>query len=150
MSDFGPYILQPLPHPARRNCWEAIKSAPDGYVVTIQEETRSQEQNRLLWPLLMLWEKNQTLVINGREGKAPRETWKTILLAGFRKNHGKRPDFAIGLDGELVPLGFRTSTMGKRDFRDFLTYVLAETLERGMELPPRAADECEEFLRSAA
>lgn len=144
------FITTPAPHPARSLACKAIQEAPDGWVVTIQEETRSLEQNRLLWPLLMLWEKNQTLVINGREGKAPRETWKTILLAGFRKNHGKRPDFAIGLDGELVPLGFKTSTMGKREFADFLTYVLAETAERKMELPPRHEDECREYLRRAA
>lgn len=144
------FILQPAPHPSRRLALQAIQNAPDGMVVTIAEETRSQEQNRLLWPLLMLWEQHQTLVINGREGPAPRETWKTILLAGYRKNHGRKPDFAIGLDGELIPLGFKTSTMGVKDFRDFLTYVLAETLERKMELPPRAAEECQGFLRSAA
>lgn len=145
--NLGIFYLQPLPHPSRRNCWEAIKTAPDGTVVQLLEETRSIEQNRLLWPLLALWAKTQTLVINGRETKAPAETWKTILLAGFRKETGRRPDYAIGLDGELVPLGYRTSTMGKREFAEFLTFVLAASLDRGLELPPRAEDEAQGYVR---
>ena len=148
MSEKLNYILQPEPHPSRMLARRALETAPDGFVVTIGEETRSQVQNRLLWPLLDLWAKNQTLVINGREQKAPRETWKTILLAGYRKNHGTRPDFALGLDGELIPLGFSTKIMGKHDFADFLTYILAETGEREMELPSR--DVFEGYLKEAA
>jgi hypothetical protein len=111
--------------------------APDGYWVTIQDETRTLEQNRLLWPLLTLWEKHQPMVINGEKGPASKEAWKTILLAGFRKEKSECPTFALGLDGELVPLGYSTRIMGKREFADFLTFILAATGSRGMELKQR-------------
>ena len=137
MAEKRTFILQPPPHPSRRLALQAIQEAPDGMVVVIQEETRTLEQNRLLWPLLTLWEKAQTLVINGKEGPAPKETWKTILLAGFRKEMAQRPTFAIGLDGDLVPLGYKTSIMGKHKFADFLTFILAATAQRGMELKQR-------------
>jgi hypothetical protein len=137
MTKFPPYCLQPLPHPSRENACKAIMGAPDGYWDTIQDETRTLEQNRLMWPLLTLWEKYQPLVINGKEGPASKEVWKTILLAGFRKETAERPTFALGLDGELVPLGYSTRTMGKREFADFLTFILAATGLRGMELKQR-------------
>lgn len=142
------FILQPAPHPARRNCWEAIKAAPDGLVVTIQEETRSLEQNRLLWPLLDLWAKNQQACVNGERLAISREAWKCILLASFRKRYGMPQRLALGLDGELVPLGYETHTMPKREFADFLTFILSETAERGMELPDR--EDYDRFLGRCA
>jgi hypothetical protein len=144
---FPPFILQPLPHPSRRACWEAIKSAPDGAVVEIKEETRSIEQNRLLWPLLDLWAKNQKAIINGQQVEISKEAWKVILLHSFRNRHGKDQRFALGLDGDIVPMGYETHTMGKREFANFLTFILAETGERGMELTPRFAEECQGYIR---
>lgn len=37
---------------ARKRAMDLILRAPMGYAVTIGEETRSQEQNRLMWPLI--------------------------------------------------------------------------------------------------
>ena len=147
MKSFPPYCLQPLPHPSRQNACKAIMAAPDGYWVTIQDETRTIEQNRLLWPLLTLWSKHQEAIVNGRPGKQSKETWKVILLHSFRKNHSRELRFALGLDGDLVPLGYETHTMGKREFADFLTFILAETGERQMELPPRCAEECKGYIQ---
>lgn len=36
----------------RQRAVQAILSAPEGYTAQIGEETRSQEQNRLMWPLI--------------------------------------------------------------------------------------------------
>lgn len=150
MSEKRTFILQPLPHPSRRLAIEAIRDAEDGMVVTIAEETRSQEQNRLLWPLLSLWAKNKKLCINGEFVEAPKEFWKVILLAEFRKQHRVPQLLALGLSGELVPLGWETKAMPKREFGDFLTFVLAETSERGWELPPRVEENCWEYLGRVA
>jgi hypothetical protein len=139
------FILTAPPHPARQLLHRALEGAPDGYAVTISEPTRTLEQNRLLWPLLTLWEKHQPLVINGEKGPASKEVWKTILLAGFRKETGERPTFALGLDGELVPLGYSTRIMGKREFADFLTFILAVTELKGMELKQR--DEIDAYIK---
>lgn len=134
---FPLFVLQPLPHPSRRNCWEAIKSAPDGMVVTIKDETRSQEQNRLLWPLLALWAKHQKARVNGGEIHVTKEAWKMIHLADFRHQHGEISQFVLTPGGILIPMGYETHTMPKKEFGEFLTYLLSETSIKGMELPPR-------------
>jgi hypothetical protein len=37
---------------ARQRAHALLDAAPEGYAVVIGEETRSQEQNRLMWPLI--------------------------------------------------------------------------------------------------
>ena len=144
---FPPYCLQPAPHPSRPNACKAIMAAPDGFWVEIHDETRTQAQNKMLWPLLTLWSKNQKAIVNGQQLEISKEAWKVILLHSFRKRHGRDQRFALGLDGDLVPLGYETHTMGKREFAEFLTFVLAESGNRGMELPPRALDECRGYIK---
>ena len=145
------FVIQPDPHPARRNAIAAIQQARVGQYVTISDENRSLSQNKMLWPLLSLWAKHQTACVNGERIQISKEAWKCILLASFRKRFGMPQQLALGLDGELVPLGYETHTMPKGEFRDFLTFVLAETGERGMELPPRLAEGYEEWMgRNAA
>lgn len=141
------FIIQPDPHPARENAIKAVQNAGIGQYVTISDETRSQAQNKLLWPLLTLWAKHQEAIVNGRPGKQSKETWKVILLHSYRRNHSKDLQFALGLDGDLVPLGYETHSMGKHEFAEFLTFVLAETGNRGMELPPRAEEECQGYIK---
>jgi hypothetical protein len=142
------FILQPIEeNPSRRNCWEAIKELPNGVVVELKEETRTIEQNRLLWPLLTLWEKFQKCSVNGESVSLGREFWKIILLHSYRKNHKKPMLIALGLDGDLVPLGYSSKVMGVRDFAGFLTFCLAESGNRGMELPPLAREECLGYIR---
>ena len=143
------FVIQPDPHPARRNAIAAIQQARVGQYVTISDENRSLSQNKMLWPLLSLWEKSQTACVNGERIQITKEAWKCILLASYRKRFGMPQQLALGLDGELVPLGYETHTMPKGEFRDFLTFVLAETGERGMELPPRLAEGYEEWMRAA-
>jgi sulfur carrier protein ThiS len=144
---YPPYCLQPLPHPSRRNACQVIMGAPDGYWVEIKEETRSTEQNRLLWPLLTLWAKHQQAIVNGEKVEISKEAWKVILLHSFRKRHGRDQQFALGLDGDIVPMGYETHAIGKREFAEFLTFILAETGERRMELPARAEEECRGYIR---
>lgn len=105
--------------------------------IQISDPNRSVEQNRLLWPLLTLWAKFQTICVNGDRVHITKEGWKVILLASYRKRHGIAAQLAQGLDGELVPLGYETHAMPKPEFAGFLTFILAETGERQMELPAR-------------
>ena len=147
MKSFPPYCLQPLPHPSRENACKAIMSAPDGYWAEIHEETRTVEQNRLLWPILTLWAKRIQMVVNGNPIYVTKEAWKIAHLADFRHQYGDMGQYALTPGGILVPLGYETHTMRKREFAYFLTYLLSETGKRGMELPPRAAEECQGYIR---
>lgn len=137
MSETQTFIIQPAPHPARQNAVRAVLEAGEGQYVIIQDETRTQEQNRLLWPLLTLWAKYVDLVVNGKPIKVAKEAWKMVHLADFRHEQGLDAQFALTPGGILIAIGYETHTMPKGEFRNFLTYLLAETLNRGMELPPR-------------
>ena len=145
-----PFYLRQPPHPSRENCCKAVMKAPDGWVVTIQDETRTLEQNRLMWPLLALWAKHKELAVNGKSIHVTREAWKMAHLADFRHEHGEHNQFALTPGGILIPLGYETHTMPKREFKDFLTYLLAETGTKGMELPPRLEDGYADYLGRCA
>ena len=42
----------------------------------------------------------------------------------------------MGLDGGMVMLGARTSTMSKREFSEWLEFLHATAVDRGIELEP--------------
>ena len=109
----------------RRRCWEAIKSAPDGYVVTIAEPTRSLDQNSLLWPLLT--ELSHQLDWYGK--KLTPENWKDLLTASLRKL-----DVVPNIDGSgFVALGQSTSKMTKAQFSELIELTYAFGAERGVK-----------------
>lgn len=148
MSEKQTFIIQPAPHPARQNAINAVMAAQEGQYVIIQDETRTQEQNRLLWPLLTLWAKHQVARVNGGEIYVTKEAWKTIHLADFRHEQGLEAQFVLTPGGILIALGYETHAMPKGEFKNFLTYLLAETGNKGMELPPRV--DYSEYMGRAA
>jgi len=114
-----------LAHPeARRRALEAVKTAPDDYVVTVSERTRTLEQNALLWPLLTAVSKQ---VIWHGYVLTPEE-WKDMFTASLKKSR-----VMPNLDNTgFVILGQRTSKMGKREFSDLIELILAFGAERGV------------------
>lgn len=100
----------------RTRAQAAIARAPDGYVVTIAEPSRTLDQNALLWPLLADIARAEPM---GR--KHTPDDWKAILMSAC----GWECQFQEGLDGRPFPLGFRSSKMTKAQFSDLLEYVLA-------------------------
>lgn len=144
---YPPYHITPA---SRARIHEAIDSAPDGYVVQIQEETRTLEQNRLLWPILQLWSKHKQANVNGHWIKITREAWKILLIADWRHEEATQPQMAITPGGVIVPLGFETHAMPKSEFTRFLSWLIAETQNAGMDLPPRAVEGYECYLGRVA
>ncbi len=96
---------------------------PDGLVVTFKEATRSLEQNALLWARLS--QLSRELKWDG-ETLTPNE-WKDLLTACLRKQKVVR-----GIEGGLVFLGARTSSMTKGEMADLLTLMEAFAAERGV------------------
>lgn len=143
---FPPYHITPESRP---RIHQALEAAPVGYVVQIQEETRTLEQNRLMWPLLQLWAKNRMALVDGRHVYVTRDMWKIIHLADWRKEEEQQPQICLTPGGALVPLGSETRSMPKSEFCGFLSYLIAETQNAGMDLPPRAVEGYEEYLRCA-
>lgn len=116
---------------ARANCLEAVKTAQDGFKVTIAEPSRSLDQNAAQWPILHAFSEQLAWAVNGVMTKLEPEDWKTILTAAFRQE-GNR--VAQGLDGGLVFLGMRTSKMSKKEFSDYLEFLNATAVIRGVNL----------------
>jgi len=116
---------------ARRRAIEAVKTAPDGYSVTIKEPTRSLDQNAAQWPILEAFSAQLMWPVNGAMCKLEPEDWKSILSAAFQRESVR---VAQGLDGGMVMLGMRTSKMPKRQFSEYLDFLNATAIERGIVL----------------
>jgi hypothetical protein len=96
---------------------------PAGWLVTFREPTRSLEQNALLWARLA--QLSEAVKWDG-ETLTPNE-WKDLLTACLRKQKVVR-----GIEGGLVFLGARTSSMTKSEMADLLTLMEAFAAERGV------------------
>ena len=110
---------------ARELAQEYIRNAPDGYIVTIAEPTRTLDQNALLWPLL-------ERVSNGVDwygAKLTPEEWKDVFSASLKKQKA-----VPGLDGGFVVCGQSTSKMGKKEFSDLIEVIYAFAASKGVEL----------------
>lgn len=118
MSTF--FVLQPSPHPSRRNCWEAIKAQPDGMEVWIKEPMRTLEQNALMWALLQEIADLKTWPVNGRIEKQSKEFWKTLLLADFRQ---EMPLITQGIDGGMAVVSLSSRDIGKREWTDWVEFL---------------------------
>ena len=120
-------IVYQLTHAnARRNALEAVQRAPEGWVVSIRQPTRSSAANALLWALLT--EVSEQVEWYGR--RLTPEDWKCIFSAALREQ-----DIVPNLNGTgFVVLGLSTSKMTKGEFGDLLDLIGAFCVERGVEL----------------
>lgn len=114
---------------ARRRAQECIGAAPDGYVVTVQEPSRTLDQNAAQWPILEAFSEQLLWPVNGAMVKLTPEEYKDILTAAFQ---GETIRLAQGLNGGVVMLGLRTSKMGKRRFSEYLEFLHATAALRGV------------------
>lgn len=109
---------------ARCRAAEAVRSAPNGFVVTISEPSRSSAQNAIMWPLL----EDIAQQVDWYGQKLTRDEWKDVFTASLRKQRA-----VPGIDGGFVLVGGRTSKMSKSEFSDLLELVQAFGAERGVK-----------------
>lgn len=102
------------------------------YLLTLRTETRSEAQNRLMWPILTAFSKQLLWPVNGRMEKMEPEEWKDVLTAAFR---GEGVRLAMGLSGGVVMLGQRTSRFSKADFSQWIEFLYATAADREVALP---------------
>ena len=108
---------------AKKAACREILAAPEGYVVTLAEPTRSLDQNSLLWPLLNEVSKQ----VDWYGNKLTADEWKDVFSASL-----KRQKVVPGLDGGFVVCGQSTSRMSKREFSDLVELIYAFGAERGV------------------
>jgi hypothetical protein len=106
---------------ARKAICRNVLAAPEGYVVKVGPESRSDAQNRMLHPLL-------TDISNQCEWmgkKRPMLQWKTIMVSAHSIATGSPSEMVIGIEGEVVNLRESTAAMSKERFSSLMEYVLA-------------------------
>lgn len=102
---------------ARERAKDLIDRAPYGYTVIIGEETRSQEQNRLLWPLIA--------DIQAQVPEMATYSADDIKLR-FLNALGTEMRFLPELEGAgMFPVGQRSSTLSKQQFTALLELLFA-------------------------
>ena len=118
-----------LAHPiARQRAIDAVKQAPDGFVITVAEPTRSLEQNAAQWPYLAGFAAQKQLCINGSMEWATDEDWKDTLTGVYRG------EMRMAMfDGRVIMLPQRTSKMGKKVFGDWMEFLIAMAAQSGVE-----------------
>lgn len=105
-----------------------IHDAPEGYVMTIAEATRTLEQNAKLWPMLQ----DVSSQVDWYGNKLTDEEWKDVFSASLKKQKA-----VPGIDGGFVVCGQRTSKMGKKEFADLIEVIYAFGAERGVKWSER-------------
>ena len=120
----------------RQNALEAVRAAPDGWLVTVSEATRSSVQNRMMHALF------QDMAKSGFEWDGePRDAseWKALCVSGHTIATGLPAKFSRGLEGELLNTRESTSKMGVARAASLITYVLAFCDTNGIALTETTA-----------
>ncbi|SPA44618.1 recombination protein NinB [Cupriavidus taiwanensis] len=109
---------------ARAGAQLAIQNAPDGFIVTVAEPTRSLDQNAKLWPMLS----DVSRQVDWYGQRLSPEEWKDVFSAALKKQK-----VVPGLDGGFVVCGQSTSRMGKREFSDLLELMYSFGAGKGVQ-----------------
>ena len=116
----------------RQHALQCVTEAPQGYCVTIAEETRTQEQNRLMWPLIA--------DIQGQAegmGVYSADDIKLRFLHAF----GQEMRFLPELEGTgMFPVGQRSSTLTKKQFTGLIELFFAYGARNGVRWSAKSND----------
>lgn len=117
---------------ARQRAIALIYAAPEGYTVTIAEETRTQEQNRLMWPL-----------IADIQAQAPgMQTFSADdIKLRFLHALGTELRFLPELEGAgMFPVGQRSSALSKSQFTGLIELLFAYGEKHGVQWSYRSQE----------
>ncbi len=118
----------------RTRARNAVVRAPDGYVVTIAEPSRTLDQNAKMWAMLADVRRAKP---EGRDWSD--EQWKAVFMDAC----GHQAVFVPKLDGPgFICLGFKSSALSKSQFSDLgdCIYEYGARHEVCWSEPPPALD----------
>lgn len=102
-----------------------VAKAPPGTLISFKKPCRSTDQNRLLWQ--RLGEISESMQWAGK--RLSSEDWKDLFTGAIRKC-----DVVPGLEGGVVVLGLRTSSMSSTEMTALLDYISTFAAENGIKL----------------
>ena len=118
--NLGPWILA---HDRARALAElGVRMAPEGYVVTIREPSRTLEQNAALHRLLACIVKSKAIWA-GQEWDI--DSWRAIFASAFAKAENIPVQTIPGIEGEFVALRRSTARMSKKELSGMIDYIEA-------------------------
>lgn len=92
----------------------------------LSHESRTEAQNRLLWPLLDCYEKQTQY--GGKQRAA--EEWKIILISAYKFEPSQ---IVIGINGEVVNLSYSSKALNKEQFSEFIELIYAQGCEYSIQ-----------------
>jgi hypothetical protein len=121
-----------LAHPeARARALECVRTAPDGYAVSVAEPTRNLDQNAKFHAIC------SDIAKSGVQwaGKArAADQWKVLLVSGHAVATKEGAEMVPGIEGEYVNVRESTALMSKRRSSSLIEYTLAFCAEREIPL----------------
>jgi len=115
---------------------EAVKAAPEHYIVEVKPRTRSLDQNAMLWRLLTIASKSVTWSVNGHEEKLSPEDWKDVFTASLHQEMR----IAKGVRGGFVMLGRSTSVMSVSQMTELIEFIYQFLAEQGIVVDEQPFD----------
>lgn len=116
----------------KRNLIEYIRSLPVNpcapMVVEAREETRTDKQNRLMWPLLK--DLSEQVVWYGE--KLTKEEWKDVITVLVNQTEDQKQKSVPGINGGRVYFGMRTSKSSKSYMADVIEAIYWFGTEKGV------------------
>ena len=106
----------------RQRATQAVLDAPQGWVVTIQEPTRSLDQSAKLHACF------NTIAKSGMkwaDRQLTADQWKVLLISGYAVATGIGADIVKGIEDEVVNIRESSAAMGVRRMSSLLEYVQA-------------------------
>ena len=116
---------------ARQSALQAVKEAPDGFVVEIKQKTRTLDQNAKFHAICADLAKSG-IKWAGRE-RDPQQ-WKVLLVSGHAVATKEQAEIVPGLEGEFINLRESTANMNKKRGSSLIEYAIAWCALQGIRL----------------
>lgn len=116
---------------ARQLAQEAIKTAPDGWMVTISPPKRNEEQSALFHSLCSDIAKSGHIWAG--KARTPNE-WKCLLVSGHSVATGEGHEIVPGIEAEWINIRESTALMSKKRGASLITYVIAWCDTNGIKI----------------
>lgn len=115
----------------RNNAIEAVRSAPDRFVVSLSEPTRSNDQNAKFHAILTDIARSPLQWAGKRRSV---EEWKALIISGHAVATKSAGEVIPGLEGEFVAIRESSASMTVRRASSLIEYTLAFCAQNDIEL----------------
>ncbi|EFL3757199.1 TPA: recombination protein NinB [Escherichia coli] len=117
----------------RANALNAVKSAPDKFIIDIRKPTRKLSQNAKFHA--MVADISRQVQWCGRWLKP--EQWKVLLISGHAVATKQEADVLPGLEGEYVNIRESSAQMSVKRMASLIEYITSWAVEQGVRFTDR-------------